>query len=600
MTMDAEQLLERRQRPHVMGRNGALVADHYLAAAAGYRMALDGGNAVDIAATISFCQNVLEPHQCGIGGEVPILVYVAAERRVFSISGVGWSPAAFTIEWCRDHGIGLIPGDGFLPAIVPGAVGAWCVALERFGTKSLSEVIRPALGLARDGFPMYPGLRDAIVRHEARLRTWPASRALYLPGDSAPAVGELFRSPGLAWTMEQLVAAERRASVSGRPAGLDAARREFYEGRIARRILDYIGDAQVSDASGSRHGCLLDAEDLAEWRAEVEAPVSLRYRGLRVHKCSAWSQGAVFLQQLAILAGFDLPAMGLRSSEYIHTRLEAAQLAFADREAYYGDPRFDQVPFDTLLSDEYAAERRRLVGPEACGDLRPGAVPGHDPIAVHNVEAGNREAMGLPPFGTGAGGGWIGDTTHLDVVDSEGNMVAATPSGGWFPTSPTIPGLGFSLSTRGQMFVLDERRANALAGRKRPRVTLTPGLATRNGAPELAFGMRGGDLQDQLTLGFFVAHHTFGLSLQDALDEPVFWSEGFPSSFHPRPSHPRLARIDERFGEDIADRLRLKGHEVHGLNGLRANHMAVRRDPATGVLSAGVASTGDTSYPLAW
>lgn len=580
-------------RLSVMGTRGVVTSGHYLASAAGFRTMERGGNAVDAAAAMSFCLNLLEPHQNGLGGEAPTLVYSARDKRVFAISGMGWSPAAFTIDWCREHSIDLIPGDGYLPACVPAVVGTWALALQRFGTMSLARVLEPAIELAEEGFPVYDNLRQHLKDYAARYNDlYPTTGELYIPEGRVPETGDIFRNPGFADTLRLLCRAEASAASAGREAGIEAARETFYGGEIAERIIDFITRNSVKDASGEAHCGLLSREDMAQWRAALEQPVSVDYRGYEVHKCSSWTQGPVFLQQLTILEGFSLAAMGPGSADYIHTLIECAKLAFADREAYYGDPLLDDVPFDVLLSKDYAARRRELIGAEASLELRPGdtgrGTPGY---AGFDVRADNRRALGL--------GGSDGDTTHCEAIDSEGNMVSATPSGGWIQSSPVIPGLGFALGTRGQMFYLDPRRPNALAPRKRPRATLTPSLATRGGEPYMVFGTPGGDGQDQWTLQFFINHVDFGMRIQDALDFPHFETAHFPSSFYPRAASPGRIKIDSRVPEEVVEELERRGHKIAARNAYEGlKMMAIRRDPARGVIEGGVCSNPTTAYAL--
>jgi gamma-glutamyltranspeptidase/glutathione hydrolase len=339
---------------------------------------------------------------------------------------------------------------------------------------------------------------------------------------------------------------------------------------------------------------LLAYEDMAEWHAAVEAPVTFNYRGLDVHKCSSWTQGPVFLQQLAILEGFDLKALGHNSADYLHTWIECAKLAFADREAYYGDPLFDAVPFDVLLSKEYAARRRDLIGAEASRELRPGDVGrGMPTYATLDVAGDNRRALN--------GAAHVGDTTHLDAVDREGNMVAATPSGGWFQSSPVIAGLGFPLGTRGQMFYLNPKRPNALAPRKRPRATLTPSLVTQDGEPFMVFGTPGGDSQDQWTLQFFLNYVDFGMDIQEALDAPTVHSAHFPSSFYPREAYPGRVVVEGRIPQEVIAELERRGHEVvvtgDWVNG---KVMGIRYDQARGLILGGVSPRGNIGYTLGW
>ena len=384
-------------RPVIMGRRGVVTSGHYLATAAGFRIMEQGGNAVDAAASMAFCLNLLEPHMNGIGGEVPTLIYSARDRKAFAISGMGWSPEAFTISWCRDRGIDLVPGDGYLPACVPASVDTWAVAVSRFGTKSFSEILQPAIELANDGFPLYEALREHLDA-DARffLERYPTTAAIYCPGGRVPEVGELIRNPDWAATLELMCDAERSAEKRGRVAGIEAARDVFYKGEIAERIVDFVTRHPVLDATGEAHAGLISYEDLSEWRAGVEAPVSFRFRGLDVHKCSSWTQGPVFLQQLALLDGFDIGGMGHNSVDYIHTLMECAKLAFADREAYYGDPAFDAVPFDVLLSPSYNSDRRRRVGPRASLKMRPGDVgDGGTGLRDRRRRGGQSESAGI-------------------------------------------------------------------------------------------------------------------------------------------------------------------------------------------------------------
>jgi gamma-glutamyltranspeptidase/glutathione hydrolase len=593
-------------RPVIMGTRGVVTSGHYLATAAGFRIMEQGGNAIDAAAAMCFCLNLLEPQSNGIGGEVPTLIYSAKERKAFAISGMGWSPKAFTIEWCREHGIDLIPGDGYLPACVPAVVDTWAAALARFGTMGFSQVLQPAIELAENGFPVYHRLYvslDAKVRKFTEL--YPTTGELYCPNGRVPEVGEVFRNPDWANALKLMCQAEAAAQHKGRVAGIEAARDVFYKGEIAERIIDFITNNPVEDASGTAHTGLLSYEDMAEWHATIEEPVTLNYRGLDVHKCSSWTQGPVFLQQLAILEGFDLKALGHNSADYLHVLIEGAKLAFADREAYYGDPLFDEVPFDVLLSKEYAAGRRNLIGTEASRELRPGDVGrGVPAYATFDVAEDNRHALNVAEREVrdlGLGHAHVGDTTHLDAVDCKGNMVAATPSGGWIGTSPVVEGLGFPLGTRGQMFYLNPQRPNALAPRKRPRATLTPSLVTRDGEPFMVFGTPGGDCQDQWTLQFFLNYVDFGMNIQEALDAPTVHSAHFPSSFYPREAYPGRMMVEERISREVVAELERRGHEVVVTDGwVNGKVMGIHYDKARGVILGGVAPRGNIGYALGW
>lgn len=593
-------------RPVVMGTRGVVTSGHYLATAAGFRIMEQGGNAIDAAAAMCFCLNLLEPQSNGIGGEVPTLVYSAKERKAFAVCGMGWSPKAFTIAWCREHDIDLIPGDGYLPASVPAVVDTWAEAVARFGTMGFAQVLQPAMELAESGFPVYEGLHAALATNAKKFgERYPTTAEIYCPKGRVPGVGEVLRNPDWANVLKTMCQAEAAARHKGRVAGIEAARDAFYKGKIAERIVDFTSKNPVEDASGEAHTGLLSLEDLAEWHATVEESVSLRYRGLVVHKCPPWTQGPVFLQHLAILEGYDLKSLGHNSAEYLHLLIESAKLAFADREAYYGDPLFDTVPLDVLLSQDYAAKRRGLIGEEASHEMRPGdAGRGVPTYATFDVAADNRRALqiaGRAVRDLGLGHAHVGDTTHLDAVDREGNMVAATPSGGWIGSSPVIKGLGFPLGTRGQMFYLNPERPNALAPRKRPRATLTPSLVTRDGEAFMVFGTPGGDGQDQWTLQFFLNYMEFGMNIQEALDAPTLHSVHFPSSFYPRNAYPGRVEAENRIPKEVIAALERRGHEVGLLDGwANGKAMGIRYDKDRGIILGGVSPRRLIGYALGW
>lgn len=593
-------------RPVIMGTRGVVASGHYLATAAGFRIMEQGGNAIDAAAAMCFCLNLLEPQSNGIGGEVPTLIYSARERKAFAISGMGWSPKAFTIEWCRDHGIDLIPGDGYLPACVPAAVDTWATAVARFGTMRFAQVLQPAIELAENGFPVYEGLHASLASSLRKFtQLYPTTGEIYCPSGRVLEVGEVLRNPDWAKTLQTMCQAEKAAQHQGRLKGIEAARDAFYQGEISERIIAFITGNPVEDASGIAHIGLLSSEDLADWRATVEEPVTSRYGDLDVHKCPPWTQGPVFLQQLAILEGFDLAGLGHNSADYLHLLIESAKLAFADREAYYGDPLFDTVPLDVLLSKGYAAKRRGLIGQQASREMRPGDIGrGMPAYATFDVAGDNRRALQVAARRVrdlGLGHAHVGDTTHLDAVDREGNMVAATPSGGWIGSSPVIKGLGFSLGTRGQMFYLNPERPNALAPRKRPRATLTPSLVTKRGEPFLVFGTPGGDGQDQWTLQFFLNFVVFGMNMQEALDAPTIHSVHFPSSFYPRAAYPGRVEVEGRISREVIQQLERCGHEVVVLDDwANGKVMGIRFDKDRGVMLGGVSPRRSIGYALGW
>lgn len=602
-------------RPIVMGTRGVVTSGHYLASAAGFRIMEQGGNAIDAAAAMCFALNLLEPQNNSTGGEAPTLVYSAKEGKAYAISGMGWSPAAFTIDWCRQNQIDLIPGDGLLPACVPSVVDTWAVALARFGTLSFSQVLQPTIELAENGFPIYEGLHNYLVRAQTRFAEYyPTTFALYYPKGTAPEVGEVWRNVDYARILRQIGEAETAARSKGRTAGIEAARDAFYLGETAHRIADFAASTSVMDASGQPHKGLLTYADISDWHAGVETPPTVNYRGLDVYKCPPWTQGPVFLQQLTLLEGFDLPALGHNSADYLHTCIECTKLAFADREAYYGDPLFDDVPMDLLLSKGYAAERRKLIGRTASAELRPGdAGRGVPAYATLDVLADNRRGLQAHHASTGLqapldgmpddlrGRAHLGDTTHLDAIDRQGNMVASTPSGGWIGSSPVVPGLGFPLGTRGQMFYLNAGRPNALFPHKRPRATLTPTLVTRHGEPFLAFGTPGGDAQDQWTLQFFLNYVDFGMNIQEALDAPAVDSLHFPSSFYPRNAEPAVVEAENRIAPEVIRELERRGHHVTVVDGWTMGKcMGIRFDRERGVIQAGASPKGNIGYAIGW
>lgn len=578
-------------RPTLRGYAGAVSAGHYLATQAGAQVLAAGGNAADAACAMGFALQVLEPHMNGPAGEVPILVYSAEEDRCFAISGQGTAPAAATIERMQALGVSLIPMDGFLAATVPAALDAWCRLLERFGTWTLEAVLAPARALAERGFPMYAPLRNMLRALEARFREeWPSSAALYSP---VRALGERQTNPSYARLMAELARVER-ASPGSRETRIRAARDSFYKGRSAEQIERFLSE-KVRDVTGRAHSGLMSAQDIASYEGTLEEPVSVRYRGARVWKCPPWSQGPVFLQQLRLLEGFELRAMGPQSVDALHTWLECAKLAFADREACYGDPTFTRVPLEELLSDDYATRRRALVDPaRASLELRPGMgqLPAGWPL------------LGVPaaPVEPEAAAAALGrnDTTHLDAVDRAGNLVSATPSGGWIPSSPVIPELGFPVGTRAQMFVLDPAHPNALAPGKRPRTTLTPSLARLPDGRRMAFGTPGGDQQDQWTLQLFLNLVDFGIEdLQEAIDAPTVHSLHMPSSFFPRIAQPGVAAIESRIPADIIAGLEARGHRLQDSGPwAHGRVMAVTHDPSRGLFEAAASPRNETAYAV--
>jgi len=573
-------------RPVIMGTHGMVTSGHYLASRIGLHILEEGGNAVDAGVAMGFALAVLEPYIYGIGGEVPILIYLADEKRVVSLSGQGPAPQRATIEWFRKNRIETIPGDGLLAAAVPDAVSTWIAALSRFGTMRLAQVLSPAMDLAERGFPMFGRLASAFERSKEQfLEKWPSSARAYLPDGRVPAVGEIYVQKDLAGMFAMLVEAESRERRRGRREALQAAHDVFYKGEIAKRIITFITESRLPDSTGTLHGGLIAKEDLSRYATRVEDPVTANYRGYDVFKCGPWSQGPVFLQQLTIMEGFDLASLGHNSPEYIHLLIETAKLAFADREKYYGDPDFVDVPLDILLSKAYAAKRRTLIDPECASlELRPGNAPPVKP----------RERKGGLDIHKG-------DTTHLDAADQWGNMMSATPSGGWFRSSPVIEGLGFPLGTRMQMFYLDKGHANALSPGKRPRTTLTPTIVLKDGRPFMALGTPGADQQDQWSLQFFINCVDFSMNMQVAVDAPTFHTSHFPASFHPHSAQPGIMHLESRIPESTIAALRGKGHTVEvGGDWSHGRVLGIRFDADSGVLYGVATARLDTGYAMGW
>lgn len=580
-------------RPVVMGTHGMAACGHALAARAGMKMLEQGGNAIDAGVAEVLAQSVLEFNLFGIGGECPILIYSAKDKKVYAINGQGVAPKAATIEWFQKNKIELIPDDGFLPATTPAVVDSLIIALERFGTLTFAQVAQPAIELADEGFPMYGGFRNTIRAIEKRLHEeWPSSAKVFLPGGKIPEIGDVFVQKDLARTLKRLVEAEQKNRRKGRMRALEAVRERFYKGDIAREIVQYQREFKVRDSNGFLSNGLFAEDDLASYHGKVEEPTSTTYRGVEVYKLGFWSQGPVLLEMLNLLEGFDLAAMKPNSPEYIHVVAEAAKLAYADREQFYADPDFIKVPARGLLAKDYARERRKLIDLDRVSmELRPG-----NPYAF---EAAPTSAQFVPqPIELRPG---EKGTTGTRAADHWGNLFSATPSGGWFRTSPIVEGLGFVLSTRGQIFWLDPSKPNRLEPGKRPRTTLTPSLALKNGEPFLVFGTPGGDDQDQVNLQFFLNVVEFGMDLQDAIDQPLFEIAHFPSSFYPRKAQPGVIGFEGRFAPKTLEELTRRGHIVK-MEGAWAigDETAILYDAKRKVMFGAASPRREKSYAMGW
>lgn len=553
-------------RPELLGTFGVVTSTHWLGTATGMAILEKGGNAFDAAVATGFALQVVEPHLNGPGGDMPAIFHVAGEAAPRVLCGQGPIPAAASIGKFNNLGLDLIPGSGLLCAVVPGAFDAWMTLLRNHGTMSLVDILGPAIAFARDGYPVVPRITATIdTVRELFTNEWTTSAALYLPGGKPPAPGSLFSNPVMAETYARIVR-EADAGGGSREARIDRAREIWSRGWVAETIDRFFRTEEVMDVSGRRHRGLLTGDDMANWRAGYDAPATYDYGRYTVCKAGPWSQGPTLLQMLAILDGMDVAAMDPTGPDFVHAVVEAAKLAFADREAYYGDPDFVDVPMQQLLGAPYNAGRRSQITGEASADLRPGTLDGYR-VAIEKATADRSNVVASASMGVGEPtvaktGVSTGDTVHLDIIDRHGNMISCTPSGGWLQSSPIIPELGFCLGNRGQMFWLDENSPSALVPNKRPRTTLSPSLAMRDGEPYMVFGTPGGDQQEQWSALMFLHHADHGMNLQEAIDCPAFHTEHFPSSFWPRSRSPKKVVVEGRFPEATVAELKRRGHDV--------------------------------------
>lgn len=570
-------------KPLIRGLRGVVGGGKYLAAQAGQRILTQGGNAIDAGVATVFAEAITELDVFGFGGEVPVLVYIAKEKKVYAISGGGFAPKAVTIERYKKEG--GIPADGILSATVPAVFDTLVLALDRFGTKTLEEVLAPALEYA-DGFPMYEHLAGLLKERAEATRRFPSTARIYLPDGKIPKPGDVFRQPDLAATLRRLVGVERENRSKGRGAALQATRDYFYRGPIGKAI------GEFSQANGG----LLTAEDLAAYSAKVEEPVKTTYRGHDIYKVGFWTQGPFMLQVLNMLEPYDLKAMGRNSPDYIHTVAEAMKLGFADRDTHYGDPEFVNVPGPQLLSKEYAGIRRSLIDPSRASlEQRPGDPAAMKPLLgtpsaqlrpagyAHHVPQ-DREPLG---------------TTTANAADAEGNFFSATPSGAWLP--PVIAGeTGIPLSQRLQQAVLIPGHPNELKPHKRPRITLTPGIVMKDGRPFMAWSTAGGDSQDQGLLQVLLNVLEFDLNIQAAVEEPRFYTRHLVNTFYSKAFNPGVVEIENRIAAKVRNELAGRGHKVETKEGwsISTSPTVVRILP-NGVLEA-AADVRQYRYALSW
>ncbi|MDE4133167.1 gamma-glutamyltransferase family protein [Phaeobacter sp. QD34_3] len=552
-------------RPEIRGSFGVATSTHWIASAVGFGILEKGGNAFDAAVATGLVLQVVEPHLNGPAGDLPAIFHSAKTGKTEVLAAQGPAPAGATIEHYKAQGLSLIPGSGLLSTVVPGAFDGWMLMLRDHGSLTLREVMNPAIDYARDGHPVLPRVAHTIAGLADYFACeWPSSAEVWTPGGAAPEPNAMFRNPDLAATYQRLVEIGEAAGEE-RTTQIDAARSAWAEGFVADAIFDYLSEASVHDVSEQKNRAVMAPADMAGWRAGYEPTLTYDYHGWTVHKTHAWSQGPVLLQGLAILKHFDLGAMDPLGDEFTHTVVEAMKLAYADREAYYGDPAQSEVPMGVLLSDAYNAERAKLITREASMEQRPGRVPGFEHLADAYIERAARDfgvAHAAPQEPTMAHlTEKRGDTVHLDIIDRWGNMVSATPSGGWLQSNPVIPGLGFPLNSRAQMFWLEDGLPTSLAPGRRPRTTLTPSLAEKDGQ-RLVFGTPGGDQQDQWQLIWFLRFVHHGFDLQQGLDAPLFHTMHFQGSFFPREALPGEIMIEASYDAATIAALRARGHIV--------------------------------------
>ena len=550
-------------RPELRGTFGMVASTHWTASAVGIRMLERGGNAFDAAVAAGLTLNVVEPHQNGPGGDLPAIFHSARDGETRVLCAQAPAPAGATIAHYRSEGLGLIPGTGLLAAVIPGAFAGWMALLRDYGTLSLRDILEPAIHYATNGFPVAPVLAGYIANVAELFEThWPTSAAVYLKGGHGPAAGSLFANPALGATFARIV--EEAEAVEGREAQIERAQAAFYDGFVAEAIEAFALNIEVMDSSGRPHRGVLTAHDMAGWRPRYEDPITVDYHGLTLCKTGPWGQGPVMLQTLAMLADDDLGAADPLGPDFIHLVVEALKLGFADREAWYGDPDFVDVPMAGLLSEDYARARRAQIGDTASLDLRPGTVDGRTPklprATAEEIDVTVGAGVGEP--NAAMAGEVRSDTVHVNAVDRWGNMISCMPSGGWLQSSPAIPELGFCLGTRAQMYWLEEGLPASLEPGKRPRTTLSPGLALKDGEPWMAFGSPGGDGQDQWATLMLLRHLHHGMDLQQAMDAPAVFSMHAPNSFYPRTPQPGVLQVEDRLPETTIVELRRRGHRI--------------------------------------
>jgi gamma-glutamyltranspeptidase/glutathione hydrolase len=587
-------------RPAVMGPTGGVSTGHPLTTAAAFSILLKGGNAFDAGVASLIAGGVLEQDLYSLGGEALVLVYPKKENKVTSIVGQGWAPKAVDVDWYLSRNKTL-DGAGLDPAVVPGALHAALTVLEKWGTMSFEEVAAPGLGYAENGFPMRNSTAAAITRELKFFEGWPDNKKYWLKPDGTQyKPGETIKLPTLARTLHRMIDAERAAKSKGRVAGIAAARDRFYKGDIAREMVAFL----------QKHGAPFELADFADYYARIEEPARTTYRGYTVYKHGFGSQGPVLLQALNILENFDLSKMGYGSADYLHTITEALKLAYADRDSFYADPAFVQVPGEGLLSKAYARERAALIDPKKAstsfiaGDpLKYDSKVKQWPYWKANVVDGatprtrSGDEVNAPELQT--------DTTHMAVIDKDGNIFDVTPSGGWVPGAVILGDTGIGMSVRGEQFFLDKTRANQIRPHARPRYTLTPSIVFKGDTPLMGLGTPGGDNQDQTILQAFLSIVDFWPdwypNLHAALERPRVQTMHFYGSFWPHTAGFNQLNVEAAIPDSVYNELKARGHDVSRIRtfGMSGCATAVMIDPATGNRFAGADPRRDC-YAIAY
>jgi gamma-glutamyltranspeptidase/glutathione hydrolase len=530
-------------RPLVMAKNCVVSSGHYLASQAGLEMFHKGGNAIDAGVAAGISLGLLYFHFVNFGGVAPISIYLAREKRVLTISGLGRWPRAATLEYFRDHEKG-IPA-GVKRTVIPAAPDAWCMALQRYGTLSFGDVIEPTLRLCEEGFPVYPWLSEFIEKNRKLLLRWKTNADLFAPQGKPLTTGDLFINKDLGRTLRRLAAAEDAAKHLGRSAGIQAARDEFYKGDIAAEMVRFC----------QSEGGFMTAKDLEEFSVQEEAPVSTTFRDLEFYACGPWCQGPVVPMTLNLLEGYDLGAIGHNSADYIHTVNSALTLAFSDRHHFFGDPEFVDVPIEGLLAKDYAAKRRSIIERQRIFSVMP---PPGDPWAYQTNGSPQDGAVHVPAAFDAPR---QPDTSYVCAADAEGNLFSATPSDGARET-PVIPGLGFIMSSRGVQSAIDGSIPMHIAPWKRPRLTPNPAIVLKGGKPFMALGTPGGDVQPQAMIQVLFNLVLFGMSPQEAVEQPRFAGWTFPDTHWPHPYTPGRLNVDDRVPAAELRKLTALGYTV--------------------------------------